>query len=101
MANVTNGKFADAMAATGDSANNWTPPRPGEKCMVQVKLTEGADLTWALQGKAVDSADVPWATIATGTGSQNIITNAWTVMNLNVPAYASGAVSAWGAQGQR
>jgi len=99
MANVTNGKIADAMAATGDSTIVWTPPRPGEPCLVQIDVT--GSLTWCLQVKAVDSASVPYATVATGTGDQNIVTTAWTVMNLKVSSYTSGSVSAWGAQGTR
>jgi len=99
MANVTNGKIADAMAATGDSTIVWTPPRPGEPCLVQIDVT--GSLTWCLQVKAVDSASVPYATVATGTGDQNIVTTAWTVMNLKVSSYSSGSVSAWGAQGTR
>lgn len=98
---VTNGKIADAMAATGDSTINWNPPRPGEPCLVQVDVSGGASLTWCLQVKAVDSSSVPYATLATGTGDQNFVTTAWPVMNLTVSTYASGTVSAWGAQGTR
>lgn len=99
LATVTNGKIADAMAATGESTIKWTPPRPGEPCLVQVDVT--GSLTWCLQVKAVDSDSVPYATVATGTGDQNFVTTAWTVMNLKVSSYTSGAVSAWGAQGTR
>lgn len=99
MANITNGKFADALAADGDGPTNWTPSVPGENCLVQVRVT--GSLTWNLQGKAVDSPDVSWATIATGTGDQNIVVPAWPVMNLNVSGYASGSVSAWGTQRTR
>ena len=99
LANVTNGKIADAMAATGDSLIKWTPPRPGEPCVVQVDVT--GSLTWCLQVKSVDSDSVPYAIVATGTGDQNLVTTAWPVMNLKVSAYTSGSVSAWGAQGTR
>jgi hypothetical protein len=100
-ANVTNGRIANALAATGDSETNWNPPRPGEPCLVQVDVSGGASLTWCLQVKAVDSDSVPWATLATGTGDQNFVTTAWPVMNITVSTYASGTVSAWGAQGTR
>jgi len=99
LATVTNGKIADAMAATGESTIKWTPPRPGEPCLVQVDVT--GSLTWCLQVKAVDSDSVPYATVATGTGDKNFVTTAWTVMNLKVSSYTGGAVSAWGAQGTR
>lgn len=98
---VTNGKIADALAATGDSTINWNPPRPGEPCLVQIDVSGSASLTWCLQVKAVDSSSVPWATLATGSGDQNFVTTAWPVMNLTVSTYASGTVSAWGAQGTR
>ena len=96
-ANVTNGKFATALAATGDGIDSWTPPRPGEPCVVQVDVT--GTLTWCLQVKA--APDAAYAIVATGTGDQNIVTTAWPYMNLTVSSYTSGSVSAWGAQGTR
>lgn len=101
MPTVTNGKIASALNATGDSPIVWNPPRPGAPCLVQIDVSNGASLTWALQVKAVDSADCPYATLATGSSDQNFVTTAWPVMNLTVTQYSSGNVSAWGTQGHR
>ena len=98
-ANVTNGKFANALAASGPGADSWYPPRPGEPACVQVDVSNGASLTWCLKAKA--APDAPEVIIQSGTGDSNFVTTAWPIMYVDVTTYSSGTVSAWGVQGIR